>query len=168
MKIRIEGCTAEGLAEHSEYLTLGRVYECQVDSNGHSTTRFDEGLKIAIRVNPKTFKEKGCEVGSRRGGGVMGKLVLTRRAGESVKLTEPNGETWILKVENPDSGVFSRSARIRLDNKDYPCFSRHLGYGDCMSFAGGNVELRPHKRPDQAILAFDFPRDVTIVRTEIA
>lgn len=60
MKIRIEGCTAEALAEHSDYLTLGKVYEAQLNSNGHWTTRCDEGLKISIRVNPKTFKEMGC------------------------------------------------------------------------------------------------------------
>lgn len=27
MKIRIEGCTAEELAEYSPYLSLGKVYE---------------------------------------------------------------------------------------------------------------------------------------------
>lgn len=95
----------------------------------------------------------------------MGKLVLTRRAGESVKLTEPNGIVWLVTLDR--NSPFFHKAVLRLQNGK--AFTKHeLWYGNSMTFAGGNVELRPHKRPDQAILAFDFPRDVTIVRTEIA
>lgn len=93
----------------------------------------------------------------------MGKLVLTRRAGESVKLTEPNGDVWELTLKS----VGVRISVIIVRPKGTECSFR-LGENESCSFAGGNVELRPHKRPDQAILAFDFPRDVTIVRTEIA
>lgn len=89
----------------------------------------------------------------------MGKLVLTRRAGESVKLTEPNGETWL--VTSADGGK-----RLRI--KRPSGFEASFYAAEVIHFAGGNVELRPYKRPDQAILAFDFPQDVTIVRTEIA
>lgn len=98
----------------------------------------------------------------------MGKLVLTRRAGESVKLTEPNGDRWLLTVYHGNWTV-GVSAHIEAYNFDKNvCASKTVKSGETLSFAGGNVELRPHKRPDQAILAFDFPRDVTIVRTEIA
>lgn len=98
----------------------------------------------------------------------MGKLVLTRRAGESVKLTEPNGREWLLSVQ-PSRRVFRADCidlYIETKDRDFQGFT--VRPGGSVTFAGGNVELRPHKRPDQAILAFDFPRDVTIVRTEIA
>lgn len=92
----------------------------------------------------------------------MGKLVLTRRAGESVKLVEANGDTWLVTSHGVD--------KIRVDgpNDLYGVF--RLVSENPISFAGGSLELRPTKRrwPDQAVLAFDFPRDVTIVRTEIA
>lgn len=96
----------------------------------------------------------------------MGKLVLTRRAGESVKLTEPNGTRWLLRVWHYMLGASIRLEVYNFDKMDG--VGVKLKHGQSYTFAGGNVELRPHKRPDQAILAFDFPRDVTIVRTEIA
>lgn len=92
----------------------------------------------------------------------MGKLVLTRRAGESVKLTEPNGREWLLTLL-PMKHVGTRWTHFELNG-----VKKVLGQSDSLSFGGGTVELRPYKRSDQAILAFDFPRDVTIVRTEIA
>lgn len=95
----------------------------------------------------------------------MGKLVLTRRAGESVKLTEPNGREWTLRVRNMYA---NGPVTLMLFEGERPDTWTVLRANQSMTFAGGNVELRPHKRPDQAILAFDFPRDVTIVRTEIA
>lgn len=99
----------------------------------------------------------------------MGKLVLTRRAGESVKLTEPNGNEWFVVVRSTGSFSSNRPAIIVLvSDGAMRQVDRHLRTNESIMFAGGNVELRPHKRPDQAILAFDFPRDVTIVRTEIA
>lgn len=91
----------------------------------------------------------------------MGKLVLTRRAGESVKLVEANGDTWLVTSDGAN--------KIRIDGPDlYGVFS--LANENPISFAGGSLELRPTKRPwpDQAVLAFDFPRDVKIVRAEIA
>lgn len=88
----------------------------------------------------------------------MGKLVLTRRAGESVKLTEPNGDVWLVTSDG----------KCRLDVQRCNEPPKRFYYGEVIHFAGGNVELRPHRRPDQAIPAFEFPRDVTIVRTEIA
>ena len=100
----------------------------------------------------------------------MGKLVLTRRAGESVKLVEANGDTWLVTVEQV--GIFRdpNAVRIRLKNLEFPCYAVSLRWCDAISVAGGSLELRPTKRhwPDQAVLAFDFPRDVKIVRTEIA
>ena len=91
----------------------------------------------------------------------MGKLVLTRRAGESVKLTEPNGDTWFVMSDG------KKKLDIREPNGNWkPSFYA----AEVIHFAGGSLELRPTKRrwPDQAVLAFDFPRDVKIVRTEIA
>jgi hypothetical protein len=96
----------------------------------------------------------------------MGKLVLTRRAGESVKLTEPNGEVWVIRVEQIASMLRQRIVGTLTTPSGFERL--YLDANQCRTFAGGNVELRPHKRPDQAILAFDFHRDVTIVRTEIA
>ena len=103
----------------------------------------------------------------------MGKLVLTRRAGESVKLTEPNGREWLLILETfPGRSILDMvcgKTTFRISRTgDADSVKIGLQARESMTFAGGNVELRPHKRPDQAILAFDFPRDVTIVRTEIA
>lgn len=95
----------------------------------------------------------------------MGKLVLTRRAGESVKLVEANGDTWTLTMKSAGS----RASIVILRPKGTECSFRLGEYESC-TFAGGSLELRPTKRrwPDQAVLAFDFPRDVKIVRTEIA
>lgn len=90
----------------------------------------------------------------------MGKLVLTRRAGESVKLTEPNGDTWLVTSDGKKKLLVTR-----------PSGNHEAFYAaEVIHFAGGSLELRPTKRrwPDQAVLAFDFPRDVKIVRTEIA
>lgn len=98
----------------------------------------------------------------------MGKLVLTRRAGESVKLTEPNGREWLLETVATRGLLGSECVTLKLHEPLDRNIVDVLRAGQSMCFAGGNVELRPHKRPDQAILAFDFPRDVTIVRTEIA
>lgn len=97
----------------------------------------------------------------------MGKLVLTRRAGESVKLVEANGPEWLVIIDR----MFSYSGKTYLRLQHGKAFTSHeLRTNDTMSFAGGSLELRPTKRrwPDQAVLAFDFPRDVKIVRTEIA
>lgn len=99
----------------------------------------------------------------------MGKLVLTRRAGESVKLTEPNGDTWLVKVTEVRSIIRSTiTASVRRFDGESRMIA--LKPGQAYTFAGGSLELRPTKRrwPDQAVLAFDFPRDVKIVRTEIA
>lgn len=98
----------------------------------------------------------------------MGKLVLTRRAGESVKLTEPNGWEWFL-VLRKTSGFFGKpTSFVLVSDGGMKQTDKHLLVNETIQFAGGTVELRQHKRPGQAILAFDFPWDVTIVRTEIA
>jgi sRNA-binding carbon storage regulator CsrA len=98
----------------------------------------------------------------------MGKLVLTRRAGESVIVREANGDEWVLTV-HPHHLRFNPS-RVYLDilNLSGEEIAKTLRTNESISFAGGSVELRPARCPSQAILAFDFPRDVTILRTEIA
>lgn len=97
----------------------------------------------------------------------MGKLVLTRRAGESVIVREANGDEWVLAVISlPYS--FSRRTYLTLGSERRGIKSTSLHAGESMTFAGGSVELHPARCPSQAILAFDFPRDVTILRTEIA
>lgn len=97
----------------------------------------------------------------------MGKLVLTRHAGESVIVREANGREWLLAViQLPHS--LSRKTYLSVGTEGRPIKSTHLHAGESMSFAGGSLELRPARCPSQAILAFDFPRDVTILRTEIA
>jgi hypothetical protein len=98
----------------------------------------------------------------------MGKLVLTRRAGESVKLTEPNGREWLATVKKTRRVFRADRIDLWIECIDQELYDYQLSAGQSISFAGGSLELRPHKRPDQAILAFDFPRDVAIVRTEIA
>lgn len=52
MKIRIEGCTAEELAEHSRYLSLGKVYEGQPMGFDMYTLRDDDGQDIQVLVCP--------------------------------------------------------------------------------------------------------------------
>lgn len=96
----------------------------------------------------------------------MGKLVLTRRAGESVKLVEANGDTWLVRAEK----VSEQGSWLTVVGPE-PFYSYSwVRVGGSDWFAGGSLELRPTKRrwPDRAVLAFDFPRDVKIVRTEIA
>ena len=93
----------------------------------------------------------------------MGKLVLTRRAGESVIVREANGDEWLVK--HCDRGFWK--GRITVGRKGEASEVR-LSLREAYSFAGGSLELRPARCPSQAILAFDFPRDVTILRTEIA
>lgn len=89
----------------------------------------------------------------------MGKLVLTRRAGESVIVREANGDEWL---------VTSADGKRRLRVKRPSGFEASFFAAEVIHFAGGSLELRPARCPSQAILAFDFPRDVTILRTEIA
>lgn len=101
----------------------------------------------------------------------MGKLVLTRRAGESVIVREANGRDWKLSVRRTPGLLGMTTTHITLSNSDYnwtSCEHKYLSEGQSISFAGGSLELRPARCPSQAILAFDFPRDVTILRTEIA
>lgn len=93
----------------------------------------------------------------------MGKLVLTRRAGESVIVREANGDEWTVTAKS----VGLRVSLVITRPKGTECSFR-LGYRESCSFAGGSLELRPARCPSQAILAFDFPRDVTILRKEIA
>lgn len=100
----------------------------------------------------------------------MGKLVLTRRAGESVKLVEANGREWFV-VLRKTSGVFGKpTSFVLVSDGGMTQTDKHLLVYETIHFAGGSLELRPTKRrwPDQAVLAFDFPQDVKIVRTEIA
>ncbi|AXF51924.1 MAG: RNA binding protein [Caudoviricetes sp.] len=94
----------------------------------------------------------------------MGKLVLTRRAGESVIVREANGANGYVQAERMCGHL-----GIRL-YRSAECIGRSTSVfeGQSISFAGGSLELRPARCPSQAILAFDFPRDVTILRTEIA
>lgn len=91
----------------------------------------------------------------------MGRLVLTRRNGESVQLTDGQGDTWLLTVTQT---VFLRHVRVDVALNGA---TRTLRIGESLMFAGGNVELRPHKHAGQTILAFDFPADVKILRTEL-
>lgn len=98
----------------------------------------------------------------------MGKLVLTRRAGESVIVREANDDEWFLVVRQT-SGFFGKPTSFVLVSRGAMSQKEvHLLANESISFAGGSVELRPARCPSQAILAFDFPRDVTILRTEIA
>lgn len=98
----------------------------------------------------------------------MGKLVLTRRAGESVIVREANGDEWFLVVRRT-SAIFGKPTNfVLVSNGAMSQRNVQLLPNELMTFAGGSVELRPARCPSQAILAFDFPRDVTILRTEIA
>lgn len=96
----------------------------------------------------------------------MGKLVLTRRAGERVKVTTPDGEIYELEVVATRGLLGTKVVTLKLH-----CVGTSivdvLRPGQSMTFAGGNVELQPQRLPSQAILAFDFPRDVKILRSEL-
>lgn len=56
MKIRIEGCTAEELAEHAEYLSLGKVYSAVYEkgSDGLYTITDDFGNEVNTLVGCST------------------------------------------------------------------------------------------------------------------
>lgn len=61
MKIRIEGCTAERLAEYSDYLTLGKVYAAHKDDTGRTVLyKDDTGTALVVRVNPSSNVGFGC------------------------------------------------------------------------------------------------------------
>lgn len=47
MKIRIEGCTAEELAEYSPYLSLGKVYGVEEHDGQFVTFKGDHGREVA-------------------------------------------------------------------------------------------------------------------------
>jgi len=50
MKIRIEGCTAEELAEYSPYLSLGKVYEAVEARPGFVYLTDDQGSEVRSRM----------------------------------------------------------------------------------------------------------------------
>lgn len=93
----------------------------------------------------------------------MGKLVLTRRAGESVIVREANGDEWALVVVKIRADFIS----LRMSHSGWEDVA-DIPVGRNLKFLTGHVELLRARCPSQAILAFDFPRDVTILRTEIA
>jgi len=100
----------------------------------------------------------------------MGKLVLTRKAGESVIVTEPNGATWRLKLEamaGPSLLSWLIDYNVVLITKDGQSREFKLRMGESLTFAGGSVELRHHRRNGQLAMAFDHPRDVEIWREEL-
>jgi sRNA-binding carbon storage regulator CsrA len=98
----------------------------------------------------------------------MGKLVLTRRAGESVIVREANGDEWTVTVLK-HRGIFKPNCvDLIIEGNPFADIGVTLRPGQSYAFAGGSLEMRPARCPSQAILAFDFPRDVTILRTEIA
>lgn len=56
MKIRIEGCTAEELAEHAEYLSLGKIYDAVYEkgSDGLYTITDDCGTTMYTLIDCTT------------------------------------------------------------------------------------------------------------------
>lgn len=93
----------------------------------------------------------------------MGNLCLTRRAGESVKLTEDDGSAWLLTVREMKLGATRVAVVKERGDQD----SRYMYPGESWTFAGGTVELRPARGKGQAIFSFDFPPEVKILRTEL-
>lgn len=98
----------------------------------------------------------------------MGKLVLTRRAGESVIVREANGDSWTVTLRANQHIRMGNFVMLGIQKTGKREDLKTLWECESYSFAGGSLELRPARCPSQAILAFDFPRDVTILRTEIA
>lgn len=96
----------------------------------------------------------------------MGRLVLTRRAGETVTVTEANGAKWQLEILSTRGLLGTAAVTLKLHGVGTSILDV-LRPGQSMTFAGGSVELRPHRLPSQAILAFDFPREVHILRGEL-
>lgn len=91
----------------------------------------------------------------------MGNLVLTRKLGESVQLVEPCGTTHVLTVCK-----MMFLGRPYVEIKMGKCTHR-LYFFETLSFAGGTLEVRKHRRYEQVSMAFDFPSDVIIKRTEL-
>lgn len=97
----------------------------------------------------------------------MGKLVLTRKAGEAVIVTEANGTIWRL-VALATRGLFGAfSVQLKLSSSSAHTLVDALKPGQSMTFGGGNVELRPSRRGQEVVLAFEFPREVKIMREEL-
>lgn len=71
----------------------------------------------------------------------MGKLVLTRRAGESVIVREANGDEWL---------VTSADGKSRLRVKRPDGYENLFHSEEVIHFAGGSLELRPARGPSQA------------------
>lgn len=55
MKIRIEGCTEKELAEHADYLSLGKVYEATYEPGTDSL------YVVGDDVGGKVYTLIGCE-----------------------------------------------------------------------------------------------------------
>lgn len=97
----------------------------------------------------------------------MGKLVLTRKAGEAVIVTEANGTIWRLDTV-ATKGLFGAfSVQLKLSSSGAHTAVHALKPGQSMTFGGGNVELRPSRRGQEVVLAFEFPREVKIMREEL-
>lgn len=87
----------------------------------------------------------------------MGKLVLTRKAGEAVIVTEANGTIWRLAAL-ATRGLFGAfSVQLKLSSSGAHSVVDALKPGQSMTFGGGNVELRPSRRGQEVVLAFEFP-----------
>lgn len=97
----------------------------------------------------------------------MGKLVLTRKAGEAVIVTEANGTTWRLDTIATRGLLGTFSVRLKLSSSGAHSLVDALRPGQSMTFGGGNVELRPSRRGQEVVLAFEFPREVKIMREEL-
>lgn len=96
----------------------------------------------------------------------MGKLVLTRRAGETIQVKLASGFVYTLEtLATRVKGCFD-AATLRLVSEE-GASQQNLYAGQWMEFGGGVVDVLPSKCASQVKLGFDFPRDVQIMRTEI-
>lgn len=61
MKIRIEGCTAEELAEYSPYLSLGKEYETEEHQDAWILIRGDKGEEVAEWLHAPNHLPEGAK-----------------------------------------------------------------------------------------------------------
>lgn len=93
----------------------------------------------------------------------MGCLVLTRKLGESIVLTEACGRKTTLTV----LGFNNRELNVGAQDADLKVL--RIGRGTSEELAGGTISWSlSSSMSHQVRIAFDMPRTVNIVRTEIA
>ena len=94
----------------------------------------------------------------------MGKLALSRKAGQSVTVSHEDGGTYRVSVLQ----ITGTSAKIRLTRLDGPQQAADVHYEQFVQLPGGRMRVRNHRRySDQVSLVFELTAEYRILRSEL-